>query len=63
MHSMKKTLEVHLKDLRKQIAGEIEEKRKPYLDYCKDRQSEDYQFYLGFCNAMNFATLIAKGKQ
>ena len=59
---MEKTLEIHLKDLRKEITQEIEEKRKPYLDYCKDKQSEDYQFYLGFCNAMNFAMLIARGK-
>ena len=49
-------------DLRKEIAQEIEEARKPYLDLCKDRKSEDYQFYLGLCNGMNFAMVIARGK-
>jgi hypothetical protein len=46
--------------LRKDIANEIEEKRKPYLDYCNDKQSEDYQFYLGFCNGMKLAALVAE---
>jgi len=50
-------------DLRKEIEEDIQEARKPYLKYCKDKTSEDYQFYLGFCNGMNYASLIAKGKQ
>ena len=49
-------------ELRVEIAKEIEEKRKPYLDLCKDKESEDYQFYLGLCNGMNFAILIARGR-
>jgi hypothetical protein len=48
-------------EVREKIAQEIEEKRKPYLDLCKDKSSEDYQFYLGLCNGMNFAILIARG--
>jgi hypothetical protein len=46
--------------IRKDIASEIEEKRKPYLDLCNDKQSEDYQFYLGLCNGMNFAKVIVE---
>jgi hypothetical protein len=59
---MNKTLAVELQDLRDEIAREIEELRKPYLEYCKDKSSDDYNFYLGVCNGMNFATLIARGK-
>ena len=50
------------KIIRNNIAQEIEERRKPYLDLAKDKQSDDYNFYNGFCNGMFFATLIAKGK-
>ena len=57
---MEKTLEIHLKELREKIAQEIKEKRKPYLDFCKDKESEDYNFYLGVCNGMNFAIVIAE---
>jgi len=56
---MEKTLEIHLKELREKIAQEIQEKRKPYLEFCKDKESEDYNFYLGLCNGMNFAMVIA----
>ena len=48
------------KDLREKIAKEIEEARKPYLDLCKDKGSEDYSFYQGLCNGMNFAMVIAR---
>jgi len=48
------------KDLRKKISQEIEAKRKPYLDLANDKQSEDYQFYLGVCNGMNYAKVIAE---
>jgi hypothetical protein len=48
------------KELRKKIVQEIEEARKPYLDLCKDKGSEDYNFYQGFCNAMNFAKVIVE---
>ena len=47
-------------ELRKQISNEIEEKRKPYLDLAKNKESEDYQFYLGVCNGMNFAKVIVE---
>ena len=47
-------------ELRKQISEEIEEKRKPFLDLAKDKESEDYQFYLGICNGMNFAKEIVE---
>ena len=50
------------KIIRNNIAQEIEERRKPYLDLASDKQSDDYNFYNGFCNGMFFATLIAKGK-
>jgi hypothetical protein len=50
------------KIIRNNIAQEIEERRKPYLDLAKAKQSDDYNFYNGFCNGMFFATLIAKGK-
>ena len=48
------------KELREKIAKEIEEARKPYLDLCKDKDSEDYKFYQGLCNGMNFAMVIAR---
>ena len=47
-------------ELREKIAQEIEEARKPYLDLAKDKESEDYQFYLGICNGMNFAKVIVE---
>jgi hypothetical protein len=47
-------------ELRKQISDEIEKKRKPYLDLANDKQSEDYQFYLGVCNGMNYAKVIVE---
>jgi hypothetical protein len=50
------------KIIRKEIATEIEERRKPFLEHCEDKSSDDYNFYLGVCNGMNFATLIARGK-
>jgi hypothetical protein len=48
------------KELREKIIKEIDEARKPYLELAKDKKSEDYLYYNGFCNAMNFATLIAR---
>jgi len=57
---MSQTLKDSLREFREKIAQEIEEKRKPYLDLCTDKTSEDYQFYLGVCNGMHFATLIAR---
>ena len=50
------------KIIRNNIAQEIQEKRKPYLDLAEDKKSDDYNFYNGLCNGMHFATLIAKGK-
>jgi hypothetical protein len=47
--------------LRERIAQEIEESRKPYLELRKDKSSNDYNFYLGVCNGMFLATLIARG--
>jgi len=47
-------------DLRKKISQEIEDKRKPYLDLANDKSSDDYQFYLGVCNGMNFAKVIVE---
>jgi hypothetical protein len=46
------------KELREKIAQEIEEKRKPYLDMANNKESDDYQFYLGVCNGMNYAKVI-----
>ena len=60
---MQKTLEIELKELRNKIAQQIQEKRKPYLELCNDKQSEDYNFYLGLCNGMNYAMLIAEGNR
>ena len=48
------------KDLRKKISQEIEAKRAKYLELAKDKQSEDYQFYLGLCNGMNYAKVIVE---
>ena len=48
------------KELREKISKEIEEKRKPYLDLASNKESEDYQFYLGLCNGMNFAKVIVE---
>ena len=47
-------------ELRKQISEEIEEARKPFIDLQKDKESEDYQFYNGVCNGMNFAKVIVE---
>ena len=46
------------KELREKIIQEIDEARKPYLELAKDKTSEDYLYYNGFCNAMNFAKVI-----
>ena len=46
------------KELREKIIKEIDEARKPYLELAKDKKSEDYLYYNGFCNAMNFAKVI-----
>ncbi len=48
------------KELREKISKEIEEKRKPYLDLASNKESEDYQFYLGLCNGMNYAKVIVE---
>ena len=48
------------KDLRKKISQEIEAKRTKYLELANDKQSEDYQFYLGICNGMNYAKVIVE---
>jgi hypothetical protein len=48
------------KELREKISKEIEEKRKPYLVLANNKESEDYQFYLGICNGMNFAKVIVE---
>ena len=48
------------KELREKISKEIEEKRKPYLELASNKESEDYQFYLGLCNGMNFAKVIVE---
>jgi hypothetical protein len=57
---MSQTLEDSLHQLREEIAQEIEDKRKPYLDLCNDKESEDYKFYQGLCNGMNFAMVIVR---
>jgi hypothetical protein len=46
------------KELREKIIQEIDEARKPYLELAEDKTSEDYLYYNGFCNAMNFAKVI-----
>jgi hypothetical protein len=48
-------------EVREKIAQEIEVARAKYLDLASNKESEDYQFYLGVCNGMNFAMLIARG--
>jgi hypothetical protein len=48
------------KELREKISKEIEEKRKPYLVLANNKESEDYQFYLGLCNGMNYAKVIVE---
>ena len=50
-------------EVREKIAQEIESKRAKYLDLANNKESDDYQFYLGLCNGMNYAMLIAKGKE
>jgi hypothetical protein len=47
-------------ELRRQISNEIEAKRAKYLELANDKQSEDYQFYLGLCNGMNYAKVIVE---
>jgi hypothetical protein len=47
-------------ELRKQISNEIESKRAKYLDLANNKESEDYQFYLGVCNGMNYAKVIVE---
>ena len=47
-------------ELREKIAQEIEEKRKPFGKLAHNEQGEDRQFYLGVCNGMNFAMVIAR---
>ena len=46
--------------IREVIAQEIEEAREKYLELAKDKTSEDYQFYNGYCNALYYATLITR---
>ena len=48
------------KELREKISQEIQEARAKYLDLATDKSSEDYQFYLGVCNGMNFAKVIVE---
>jgi hypothetical protein len=48
--------------MREKIAQEIEKAREVYLELAKDKDSEDYSFYNGYCNALYFATMIARGK-
>ena len=42
-------------DLRQQLAQEVEEKRKPFLEYAKDDE-----FYQGVCNGMFYAMLLLR---
>jgi hypothetical protein len=46
--------------IREKIAQEIEAVREPYLELAKDKTSEDYNFYNGYCNGLFLATLIAR---
>lgn len=46
--------------IREMIAQEIEAAREPYLELAKDKSSDDYKFYNGYCNGMFLATLIAR---
>ena len=55
------TKKLQIKELRKQLENEIQEYREGYLPLCQDKQSEDYQYWLGVCNAMNFAIIIVRG--
>jgi hypothetical protein len=48
--------------MREVIAQEIEEVRERYLYLSKDKDSEDYNFYNGYCNALYLAIMIARGK-
>jgi hypothetical protein len=48
------------KELRAKISQEIEDKRTKYLELANNKESEDYQFYLGVCNGMNFAKVIVE---
>jgi hypothetical protein len=48
--------------MREKIAQEIEAARQVYLELAKDKNSEDYQFYNGYCNALHFAIMLARGK-
>ena len=46
--------------IREKIVQEIESAREPYLELAKDKTSEDYKFYNGYCNGLFLATLIAR---
>ena len=46
--------------LREVIAQELEAAREPYLILAKDKTSKDYMFYNGYCNALYYATLVAR---
>jgi hypothetical protein len=48
--------------MREVIAQELEEARQPYLKLAEDKQSEDYDYYNGYCNALFLAIMIARGK-
>ncbi len=46
--------------IREKIAQEIEAAREQYLELAKDKTSEDYKFYIGYCNGLFLATSIAR---
>jgi hypothetical protein len=46
--------------MREVIAQELEAAREPYLILAKDKTSQDYMFYNGYCNALYYATLVAR---
>lgn len=48
--------------LREVIAQEIEASREKYIELCKDKESENYQFNNGVCNGMFLAIMLARGK-
>jgi len=48
--------------MREVIAQELEEARQPYLELAEDKQSKDYDYYNGYCNALFLAIMIARGK-
>jgi hypothetical protein len=48
------------KELRDKIYQVIKEKRKPFLELCKDKNSEDYNFYIGLCNGMHYAMMLVE---